>query len=590
MTKLTITFTLITFFVFGHSTASADGFSLFNFYLNANTSIAGNGNTAFANSALSGKPYLLPDPLATQTNTAPTYTNQTKSASDKLISPPSSFDKEVEIERLRQLEYAADGSRDVLKAFRGYKAVAKKGNLQGYIEVGRLLVDLNNSAADIDAYEQFSIAARKGYAEGVAWQAWMHESKRAPKSNPKTALDLYNSAAQKGNAWAMYKLGVAYETAGLGVHRDTRVAIDWYWKAARLYFGPAVVQLAWLFDTGDELYRDSARALKLFEMGARLNQPYALTNLGLKYANGDGVANDFSLAAKYYERAANLGDASAQNNLGNLYLDGKGVAISPETAVSWYRKAALQGNYGAFSNLGNCYKNGVGVPKNIETAAYWYRRAADIGYEKAQFNLGLMYQFGEGVSKNIETAISWFKKSSERNYSDAIYQLAFLYANGKDVKQDFVEAAKWLRLGVKLGNAAAMNDLAAFIARKNIEPQPGENVLELYNRSADAGNPTGMVNYGRKLAFGYGVDVDIQQAITLLEKGRNAKVVDANLLLAGIYTNPPNGVDRDLLKAFNYLFDVAPESDEAAQALAQLSFANPELFTAKDREKVKVDP
>lgn len=592
MMKLAKTLALTIFFVFGHGPASGvffDSTTIINNNINnANTNIAGNGNMSFANSGKSGKFDLLREPLANSTNSIQPLSSPTKSSLSRLINSPSSFDKDVEIENLRKLENPKDGSPDALKAFRGYKALAKEGNLQGHIEVGRLLFDLNNPDADIEAYEQFSIAARKGYAEGIAWQAWMHEARRAPNSNFKTALNLYKSAAQKGNAWAMYKLGVAYETAGLGIHQDIRIAIDWYWKAARLYFGPAVVQLAWLFDHGEVSYRDRIKALKLFELGARLNQPAALFNLGLKYANGDGVVNDFSLAAKYYERAANLGDYASQNNLGNLYLDGKGVVANSDTAVSWYRKSALQGNNNALFNLGNSYRTGNGVPKNPETAVYWYKRAADNGYAIAQFNLGLMYQSGEGVSKNVETAISWFKKSAERNYADSIYQLAFLYANGSDVKQDFVEAAKWLRLGAKQGNAAAMNDLAVFIEQKKIEPQLGEDTLSLYKRAADAGNPTGMVNYGRKLEFGFGVDADIPRAITLLEKGRNAKVLDANVLLADIYINPPKGVDRDLSKAFRYLFDAAPENDEAALRMVGLAFLNPELFSAKDRDKVVV--
>lgn len=534
MLKLVIKLSFTTTLLLGHGAATGGIFefnSIINHVNNANTNIAGNGNMSLANSGRNSKLDSLIEPAENLTNSIQPSTNQTKSTPSIFHNSPSSSDKEIEIERLRELENATDGSRNVLKAFRGYKAAAKKGNLQGYIEVGRLLVDLNNSAADADAYEQFSIAARKRYAEGVAWQAYMHEFKRAPNSTPKNAHDLYIRAAQNGNAWAMYKLGVAYETAGLGVHRDIGIAMVWYWKAARLYFGPAVVQLAWLYDTGVESYRDRARALKLFELGARLNQSYALTNLALKYANGDDVVNDFSLAAKYYERAANLGDSAAQNNLGNLYLEGKGVALNTETAVSWYRKAALQENYGALINLGDCYRNGTGVPKNLETAVYWYQRATDTGHEKAQFKLGLMYQFGEGVSKNIETAIIWYKKSAEQNYSDAVYKLAFLYANGEDVRQNFVEAAKWLRLGVKLGNATAMNDLAAFIKQKKIEPQTGEDTLDLFKRAANAGDPTGMLNYGAKIAYGHGVDVDIQQAITLLEKARNAKVRNANILL-----------------------------------------------------------
>jgi len=45
------------------------------------------------------------------------------------------------------------------------------------------------------------------------------------------AMTWYRKAADKGNATAMYNVGVLYEN-GFGVHMDTDKAIEWYKKAA----------------------------------------------------------------------------------------------------------------------------------------------------------------------------------------------------------------------------------------------------------------------------------------------------------------------------------------------------------------------
>jgi len=44
----------------------------------------------------------------------------------------------------------------------------------------------------------------------------------------------YRQAAEKGNDWAMWRIGIFYEK-GYGVRRDITKAIDWYRRRERRY-------------------------------------------------------------------------------------------------------------------------------------------------------------------------------------------------------------------------------------------------------------------------------------------------------------------------------------------------------------------
>ena len=128
-----------------------------------------------------------------------------------------------------------------------------------------------------------------------------------PASPVSSAREEYEKAAAKGDASAMFNLGVLYHN-GQGVAQDYAKAREWYEKAAA---------------KGDES---------------------AMFNLGLLYHNGFGVAQDYAKARAWYEKAAAKGQASAMFNLGLLYHNGHGVAQDYARAREWFGKAADEGN------------------------------------------------------------------------------------------------------------------------------------------------------------------------------------------------------------------------------------------------------
>lgn len=120
-----------------------------------------------------------------------------------------------------------------------------------------------------------------------------------------TALRLWRSLAEQGDADAQYSLGVMYNN-GDGVPRDYAEAMKWHRKAA---------------DHGNG---------------------NAQFNLGFMYDRGRGMPQSYAEAAKWYSLAANQGVAIAQYKLGVMYHDGQGVPQDYVHAHMWFSLAAAQ--------------------------------------------------------------------------------------------------------------------------------------------------------------------------------------------------------------------------------------------------------
>ena len=188
---------------------------------------------------------------------------------------------------------------------------------------------------------------------------------------PVTAFDETKTKAERGDAKAQFDLGLMY-AKGIGVPKDSVVAVRWFREAA--------------------------------------DQNYARgqVGLGMAYANGDGVPKDSMEAVEWYRKAANQGDVHGQYGLGLMYAKGDGVPKGGAQAVQWYRKAADQGYSKAQYNLAWMYGTGNGVLKDSVEAIKWLRKAADQGDADAQNYLGVMYSTGNGVPKNEIEALAWW--------------------------------------------------------------------------------------------------------------------------------------------------------------------------------------
>lgn len=123
--------------------------------------------------------------------------------------------------------------------------------------------------------------------------------------------------AEKGNAEAMFNLGVCYYD-GIGVEQDYAEAIEWWGSAAEWGVAKAQFNLASCYANGIGVEQDIREAVRLFRKAARLDMMEAQYYLGLIYANGLGVTKNETEARKWLTMAAEQGYEDAIQLLDSL--------------------------------------------------------------------------------------------------------------------------------------------------------------------------------------------------------------------------------------------------------------------------------
>jgi hypothetical protein len=129
----------------------------------------------------------------------------------------------------------------------------------------------------------------------------------------------------------MTNLGSLYLN-GLGVAQDYAKARELYERAADKGDALAMNNVGVLYENGLGVAQDYAKARELFEKAADKGSALAMRNLGLIYFHGQGVAQDYVKAREWLEKAADRRDQPA-----NVLL--KQLAIRVAAAAGRYAEA-----------------------------------------------------------------------------------------------------------------------------------------------------------------------------------------------------------------------------------------------------------
>ena len=100
-----------------------------------------------------------------------------------------------------------------------------------------------------DVFTAMSLLRRAADQNHAVAQARLADLLHAAEFD-KEALALYQKAAEQGEAAGEYGLGRSYAD-GTGVPRDAALALEWYGKAEKKNYAPALDALARAYRTGD---------------------------------------------------------------------------------------------------------------------------------------------------------------------------------------------------------------------------------------------------------------------------------------------------------------------------------------------------
>ncbi|GEQ66975.1 hypothetical protein JCM33374_g638 [Metschnikowia sp. JCM 33374] len=269
---------------------------------------------------------------------------------------------------------------------------------KGYVDAQYLLGDAysNGVFGKVDHKEAFSLfhsAAKHGHVECAFRTACCYEEGMGTGRDARKGVEFLKSAASKNHAAAMYKLGIYFFYARMGVSDspvNKKLGIKWLERASNVateLTSAAPYELGKLYQSGysDILIKDEKYALELFAQAAALGHVEASAILGHHYEMGNIVSADPNLSIHYYTKAALGGHAESMLAMCAWYVVGSEPYLpkdEPE-AFEWAKRAASCGLGKAQFVLANFLDKGIGCEKNTSEAQKWYIQAAENGHDKA---------------------------------------------------------------------------------------------------------------------------------------------------------------------------------------------------------------
>lgn len=272
------------------------------------------------------------------------------------------------------------------------------------------LPNIRDIAPIISWYEN---AAANKDPDATYHLAMCYETGRGVEASIEKAIDLYISAANLGNADAMYRLGELYEGELCVSQGAEELSVSWYKAAADFGHEGAKRRL-------EEIERESYLTLSPVKRAAALYRD-GMAAMDASQADGPDVRK----AARCFLHAAQIGHIDAMYEMGKLYDKGPDFPIDPEKAAKYYRDAAERGHVAAMTALGELYENGVGVDCSYEEALKWYQKGADVNNGDALVHLGYMYECGYAVETSFEKAKMLYEKGLRYGAGSAALQALF---------------------------------------------------------------------------------------------------------------------------------------------------------------------
>ncbi len=105
---------------------------------------------------------------------------------------------------------------------------------------------------------------------------------------------------------------------GIGVTTDYEEALKWYRLSAERGNKFALYRLGEMYYYGEGVDQDYSEAVKWYLRAAEAGHVFTPLRLGEMYHRGEGVEQDYNKAFNWYRRALALGDPSAEDRMAEL--------------------------------------------------------------------------------------------------------------------------------------------------------------------------------------------------------------------------------------------------------------------------------
>ena len=380
------------------------------------------------------------------------------------------------------------------------------------------------------------------------------------------ALDLYMSAARKGNRDARAKLSrlLTKEKSDIGKEMadDFKKLLESESPQLCFEYGDLLMKTAWNNE-------DKTEALDWFQRSADGGNVNAMYQISLMYRDGNGPNRDNTKHLEWLKKAAENGHAQSQLMLGNMYRDGIKVESDEFEAFRWYKMAAENNNPDAIYQVAVMYRDGKGIDENKdesnrwlklysehnlfrqiniladsflyskngvsdpETGMKWYSVNAEHNDSNSKYQIGKM--LSEGDEKDISEAISLLSSAAEKGHFASAVQMLNLYGLGLADESVLEKAVNSIDFIIKQGNSWAANVVGSMYASGNIVQTDGNKAVEYLQAAAVSGTPASMHKLGEMYRDGTVVEQNIEESVKWFEKGMRAGNIWSATSLINMY-------------------------------------------------------
>ena len=410
------------------------------------------------------------------------------------------------------------------------------------------------------------------------------------------AAELYQKAANEGDAYAMWRLSNAYSN-GDGVEWDKAKALNLLKQAALGGCEEAKCDLSFAYMFGwyeieqdaekgktmlDDLVKTTENSTVLSEYASLLflgkapyeedkekvmrilnkiedkNNPFYLELMGVIYANGtDEIEIDVEKATEYFSKAFENGRRSCAYKMQIIYAYGYGeVKRDKAKRIDWLIR-------GIESNVSDCMCDMALLCiaedstyqdiHNPQRAIELLKRATRHGCGEAYYNLGNLYYNGEYLPKSDKKAFENWEKAVELECNKAASNLAYAYMSGVGCEMDKKKGVEIYKQSVekKNGFSARQLYLCYYEGRWGMEKNI-ELAKKYLLKAAEYNDPVGCYYLGMHYYWADGLmDKNTDQAFVYIKKAADMGNVDACNKIAYFYENGI-GCDKDPQKAKEY--------------------------------------
>lgn len=374
------------------------------------------------------------------------------------------------------------------------------------------------------------------------------------------AAALYQKAASKGDAYAMWRLGQCYDN-GNGVERDKKKAYEWIKKAAEkgcveAKTDMACTQIYGWYNKKKEIKKGIQR---LTELTSKTDNPYTQFQFALMYWNGiDGEIEQNRSKAK--EILSNIKDKNSPYYnylMGFVYCYGTdGTDMDEEKAVECWKKSFEEGYTPGASHIAYLYQQGGSqIMKDIEQAVEWYKKGIEANSATCMYNLALVYLSEDTMTQkyhNPREAILLLKKAIKQKEGDACSEMGYLYSTGQHVEKDDKEATKYYKMADEYGSASGSLNLGVhYLTGRGIEEDVNE-ARKCYERAVERGNAEAALRLARMYEDNTFGKPNMDKCLEYLEKAVKLGSPRAYYLIARQYYYGWNDYPEDNFQAFVY--------------------------------------